>query len=272
MPRCSSCPTCAGCIRSTRSCHCASPRPALKRCRSTTSGAPRPPPRGADFDHNPHVEQTLYATVRRTSPPPATARRARCAGDLQRRLLLRRTAVIRARYRPEVIAAGVIGFYGIVDRQASDRHALAGRQRAESVARCWACSVAPTRECPQASIEVPAGSRRGRCRQRAGHLSRRAAFLLRPQGGGLRRRLGRRLGADARVRARDPSAARLIRHVTCFGGGSAWSAITPAGAGVKPQASMYSGRRCSSKSTWSHSHPASFARSRAMEISRTATP
>ena len=128
--------------------------------------------------------------------------RPRCADDLQRRLLLRRTARVpdgRARGARPVGRDRLLRHRrrpGRVDMPAPVETSEPARRR------CSACSAAPTRPFPQdVDRDVRRGTRRRRRRQRAGHLSRRAALVLRSQGGRVRRCLGRRVGTNARVRA-----------------------------------------------------------------------
>ena len=147
-----------------------------------------------DFDYMPHVKQTTpegvqadVARVCRVSPRPGRA------VDLHRRLLLRRQHSWLAAAAGHALA-GAVGFYGQPNPEAIERPrdiaapilALQARRRPahhRRRQRRLRCRVA------EAGVEHDVVD-----------VRRRAAQLLRPQAGGVRRRLGGRVAAHARLR------------------------------------------------------------------------
>ena len=142
---------------------------------------------------------------RRASRPTSRAavEQLRDAGrdvDLHRRLLLRRPRTRGS--RPRRGTASPARSASTAARRASA--AVAERRR--SAPREMTCPILALQAGDDQNITAEdnaafdAGARGRRRRARDRHLRRRAAQLLRPQAGGVRRRVRRRVAADARVR------------------------------------------------------------------------
>ena len=199
-PASSSFPTSAGSTASTRSSRCASPSGAIPRSRSTTSAA-RP----------------ALRSVTTTSSTWSTCGRRRRPGFRRMSRRAWRTCARPATRSSRSASASAGGTRGSRRRADTGWPARSASTAAPAPARTEA-RVPPQRA---AEFEAPilalmggadegiaqrgrprlrGGARAGRRRARGRHLPRRAAQLLRPAAGGVRRRLRGRVAARARVR------------------------------------------------------------------------
>ena len=152
-----------------------------------TAGAAK---RGDDFDYRPHVEQTtpegVQADVAAASRSSASTARTRSSPSAS-------ASAGGTRGSPQptrTVSPGAVGFYG----RPADATARAGELKAPILALQAGDDQNITAE---DNAAFDAGAERRRRRARARHVRRRAAQLLRPQAGGVRRGVGRRMVEDA---------------------------------------------------------------------------